>query len=38
MKVTRKKAEKWNFPCYGRSTYGAVVFFTADKQGTCIGD
>jgi len=36
MKVSKAKAEKWNFPCYGKSGKGTVVFFKEDKIGTCV--
>ena len=36
MKVFKEKSEKWNFPCYGKSRKGTVVFFKEDKIGTCV--
>jgi len=37
MKVTRNKAEKWVFPCYGESNHtSAVVRFKAKNKGTCV--
>lgn len=38
MKITREESEEWNYPCFGKSDKGTVVWFTTEGQGTAITD
>ena len=33
MKITREELKEWNYPCFGKSATGRVVYFTEEYVG-----